>query len=141
MVSKEKRKIHYSWEWVNNSLDTIGEKLEFRYNLKYITGIPRGGLIPAVLGSHKFNLQFIPILEAKTLSLENRKKVLVIDDISDTGETFKKVEDLSFITAALAIRHSTSFLPHLFAQEIEDDHWLVFPWEAENSKTVQDYLV
>lgn len=130
----------YDWKWVNKQVDNIGEKLEAFDKPQFITGIPRGGLIPAVIMSHKFDIPFIGLEAAKTLPGDLKKKVLVIDDIADSGNTLIQIQRHNFITATLARRYSSSYTPLLVGAEIRDDHWLVFPWENISAKSIQDYL-
>mgnify|MGYP003630627082 CR=1 FL=1 len=133
-------KIQYSWEWVNIQLDNIGEKLEAIERPQFVTGIPRGGLIPAVLVSHKFKIPYIGLEAAKTLPGALKKEVLVLDDISDSGNTLKQIERHNFITATLAVRYNSLYIPTYIGTTIRDDHWLEFPWENTDSETIQDYL-
>ena len=37
--------------------------------------------------------------------------------------------------------HTSCFEPTLYAEKWNKDVWLVYPWEKENSKTIQDYKV
>jgi hypoxanthine phosphoribosyltransferase len=131
----------YTWNWVDTQLNNIGEQLEGSSKPEFVTGIPRGGLIPAVLLSHRFDIPFIGLEAAKTLPGNLKKKILVIDDISDTGNTLQQIHRHNFITAALAMRRSSTYTPLYVGEYIKDDHWLVFPWENITSKTIQDYLV
>ena len=108
---------------------------------QFITGVPRGGLIPAVLMSHKFNIPFIGLEAAKTLPGDLKKKVLVIDDIADSGNTLAQIERHNFQTATLVRRYSSTYTPSMVGQDVRDDHWLVFPWENISAKSIQDYLV
>ena len=133
-------KIQYSWEWVHIQLDNIGEKLEAIERPQFVTGIPRGGLIPAVLVSHKFKIPYIGLEAAKTLPGALKKEVLILDDISDSGNTLKQIERHNFITATLAVRYNSLYIPTYIGTTIRDDHWMVFPWEDTSSKTIQDYL-
>lgn len=120
----------------------LGETiLSSKTNIEYVTGVPRGGLIPAVMLSHYMNKKFKSYNEVIEMTNNIRQKVLVVDDISDSGETLYKAETFGFQTATLTVRHSTIFIPDFYGERIEDDRWLVFPWEREDSKTVQDYLV
>lgn len=137
----KKQKQYYSWEWTNTCIERIGESLEYFREIKYVTGIPRGGLIPAVLMSHKFGLTYISLEQAKTLPKAEKKKVVVVDDISDTGQTLKQLDIHDFVTASLTYRQGTTHLPHVFGSTVDSDDWIVFPWENKNSKTIQDYLV
>lgn len=136
----EKNKLYLSWKWVDEQINKIGDKLE-GLNLEFVSGIPRGGLIPAVMMSHAFNIKYISYSSAKMLPLELREKTLVIDDISDTGITLEEANDLKFILASLCIRSGTKTIPRFIGEIISDDRWLVFPWEKLDSIPMQDYLV
>ena len=136
----EKNKLYLSWKWVDTQINKIGDKLDGR-KLEFVAGIPRGGLIPAVMISHAFGIKYISYSSAKALPGDLRSKTLIIDDISDTGETLADTEKLGFITATLSIRVGTKTLPHFYGELINDDRWLVFPWEKLNSIPMQDYLV
>jgi|TARA_R110000787_G_scaffold77508_1_gene170222 hypoxanthine phosphoribosyltransferase len=136
----EKNKVYLSWKWVDEQINTIGDKLE-GLNLEFVAGIPRGGLIPAVMMSHAFGIKYISYSSAKMLPGDLRKKTLVVDDISDTGVTIAEADKLKFITATLCIRVGTKTVPYFSGEHINDDRWLVFPWEKLDSVPMQDYLV
>ena len=91
--------------------------------------------------AYAFGIKYISYSSAKALPGDLRSKTLIIDDISDTGETLADTEKLGFITATLSIRVGTKTLPHFYGELINDDRWLVFPWEKLNSIPMQDYLV
>jgi|SRR6056300_438036 len=133
------QKVFLSWKWVDDQLNTIGDKLEGK-ELEFISGIPRGGLIPAVMISHAFGTKYISYSSAKMLPKELREKVLIIDDIADTGHTLKEAVELGFMTATLAMRSGTLTMPLYYGEFITDDRWLVFPWEKLDSVPMQDYL-
>jgi len=134
------KKEFYDWQWVNTQVDNIGEKLEYNPLPKFVTGIPRGGLIPAILISHKFGIPYIGLEAAKALPGGLKKDVLVVDDIADSGNTLSQIARHNFITATLATRHTTTYIPTITGTEINNDNWLVFPWEDFNAEAVQDYL-
>tara|TARA_R110000803_G_scaffold185038_1_gene247374 strand:+ start:375 stop:791 length:417 start_codon:yes stop_codon:yes gene_type:complete len=134
------KKEFYDWQWVDTQIDNIGEKLEAISTPKFVTGIPRGGLVPAILVSHKFNIPYIGLEAAKALPGNLKKQILVIDDIADSGNTLAQIDRHNFITATLATRYSTDYLPTITGTSIDNDNWLVFPWEDFNAKAVQDYL-
>jgi hypoxanthine phosphoribosyltransferase len=135
-----KNKLYLSWKWVDAQINKIGDKLDGK-KLEFVAGIPRGGLIPAVMISHAFGIKYISYSSAKALPGDLRSKTLIVDDISDTGETLADAEKLGFITATLSIRVGTKTLPYFYGELINDDRWLVFPWEKLNSIPMQDYLV
>lgn len=122
----------------------------------YIVGLTRGGLIPAVLMSHKLNIPLIPVSysspngNGSTAKYRNEPlqpitndichtTVLVVDDIADTGETLNDVCDYyvnlgyTVVTATLYYRTTSKFHP-TYVGYVIDAHspWVVFPWEVNN---------
>ena len=134
-----KNKLYLSWKWVDDQINIVGDKLE-GVDLEFVAGIPRGGLIPAVMMSHAFGIKYISYSSAKMLPEELRRKTIVLDDISDTGVTMAEAVKLKFITASLCIRSGTKTVPNFCGTTIIDDDWLVFPWEKLDSVPMQDYL-
>lgn len=134
-----KNKLFLSWKWVDEQINIIGEQLEGK-KLEFVAGVPRGGLIPAVMMSHAFGIKYISYSSAKMLPGNLRKNTLVVDDISDTGRTIREADELKFMTATLCMRSTTSVVPHFNGSLISNDSWLVFPWERVDSVAMQDYL-
>jgi hypoxanthine phosphoribosyltransferase len=60
---------------------------------------------------------------------------LIVDDINDSGTTFKVVSDifknrrLTFSTAALINKKSSSFAVDFYGEKLDNDDWINFPWE------------
>ena len=96
--------------------------------IKSITGIERGGLIPAVMISHKLNIPYVTKIN---------KDTLVIDDICDSGETLKGI--VAGFTATLHYKPTAIFTPDFYSKEVGTE-WIVYPWERNDSDTIQDYL-
>lgn len=103
-------------------LETLGDFLA-SLDLKCVYGIPRGGYIPAVYLSHRLG---IPI--------GTERPFLLVDDISDTGNTFLEYDDSMKpdYTAALFCKEGTSFVPHYVAHPnyISRNTWVIFPYET-----------
>jgi len=136
-----KEKLFLSWNWVDQQVMTLGETIkESISDYKFISGIPRGGLIPGIYLSHFLGIKYIPYNEATQLPINVRKQVLVVDDICDSGMTVLDAINFGFHTAVLAQRYSSPVMPDWYGEKINDDRWLVFPWERTDSKTIQDYL-
>ena len=73
-------------------------------NIKYVHGLKRGGLIPAVLISHTLDLEYID-----TPQHYEPMDCLIVDDICDSGETLKKC-GVEYTTAVLHYKPHTSCL-------------------------------
>jgi len=50
-------KLFLTWEDIQQDVDNLCKKLQGR-KFQFITGLPRGGLIPAVLISHKLDITY-----------------------------------------------------------------------------------
>ena len=130
------KKVFLKWEDVDNLLTTIYNQIKDE-NFQYVAGIPRGGLIPAILFSHKFGLEYM-----HTPS-NHYNNLLIFDDISDSGKTLEKwIPNFPNPTfATLHTKASATKKPHITGLDIPDDFgWIVYPWEEKDSKSIQDYL-
>lgn len=120
-----------------------------------IVGIARGGWPPARLISdmlhfdevHNMRVKFYtslgetakePLILHSTQFDVNDKKVLLVDDIADTGESLIAAVDhleergAGNITVVTLVKKPTSKIePDLF--EDETDKWVVFPWEVNET--------
>lgn len=95
-----------------------------------ITGIPRGGIIPAVYLSHQLELPFAYYEEIMRIDLG--AAVLFVDDCVDTGKTMKQLQGKLWpkdAVATVALKPWSIFKPDFYAFTTED--WLKFPWEIK----------
>ncbi|MEM3737017.1 MAG: phosphoribosyltransferase family protein [Candidatus Bathyarchaeia archaeon] len=114
-----------------------------------VVGILKGGMIPAViisnilrkpllaLGVHhpcEYVSRGVQIYQNLRRELLAGRKVLLVDDICDTGETLRAakehVEGLGgkVETAVLQKRHGSTFTPDYWVEEVWG--WVVYPWEV-----------
>jgi hypoxanthine phosphoribosyltransferase len=111
----------------------------------YIIGIKRGGLIPAVCLSHALNIP-LHILEwsnrdSVKWELDNSamrigKRILLVDDICDSGETLIKIKEhyshCHIDTAVLLFNedqiHIPTYYAHAFSRK-EQPEFYDFWWE------------
>lgn len=135
-----KSKTHISWGEIDELIDIICTQISNYTTIPVagsIFGMPRGGLIPAVIMSHKLN---IPLIVDENLITE---KTLIVDDICDSGETFTKMSQKypKNYSACLHLKpHTSNFIPDFWAESWDSDDWIVYPWERDDSETIQDYL-
>ena len=112
-----------------------------------ILGLSRGGLVPSVIISNILNIRKVYTLGLKSYNNEEKsefeiyqvpelspiKNVLIIDDISDTGDSFKAVADIlgakNIVTASIFLKNKSAFKPNIYGKIVKDDVWVVFPWE------------
>ncbi len=130
-------KRYISWEEVETLVKILHDNiLESEEDFDTIFGLPRGGLIPAVMLSHKTGISYFDVFR---FSIPGNGRVLVVDDICDSGKTLQHLE---YKTAVLHYKPHTSIIePTFYACKFESDDWIVYPWENKDSKTIQDYKI
>ena len=122
------KKIKYEWNQLENDCIDLAKKLKYnKIAIKDIYGVPRGGLIPAVILSHILNLKIINHQDLIT------KETLIVDDISDSGETLAKINKLSSPTVTLWKDKETKFRPLFCCRVKTKDEWVIFPFETLKS--------
>ena len=136
------KKSFISWDEFNDNVEKLVSKIK---DVDYIVGIPRGGLILAVTLSHKLDLKHMTVdhlekLEDLNFLNYDRKKILIVDDISDSGQTLKYYKKAGYTTATLDVRSTTITKPDYYVNWIDNADWIVYPWEKKDSKTIQNYL-
>ena len=143
------KKLWYKWNEMRRDVNTLCRTISLdKFDPQVIVGISRGGLTPGVMMSHWMQRPFKPIKTSLRdfpewedyLPKKTDERVLIIDDICDSGETFQKISD--FITergvkvevrfASLWWNNEVDFEPHYYVQECAKDTegiWIHFPWE------------
>ena len=124
------KKIILNWENVGSLVNKICATILKDYpNIDSIHGIKRGGLIPSVMISHQLGLPW---------TYEILPNTLVVDDICDSGETLHNYAGV--YTAVLYYKpHTSIFKPNICGKTHNGDEWIIFPWESEKVKPIQDY--
>ena len=121
--------VNYTWNDIDKFVSMIAEWITSKkIPVKRIYGIARGGLIPAVMLSHKLNL---PLTSEQ--SFEIREDTLVVDDIEDSGNTMKSIVDwekkckrVVLISKQNYDRTNCDFYP----EHVSINEWARFPWEV-----------
>ena len=128
-------RLEIEWSDVEDLVDILAEGIANNIDgIKFIHGLSRGGLIPAVMLSHKLN---IPMTEVP--HTYGSWQVLIVDDIADTGHTLKDFDSPHNIICTMHYHQDSITRPDYFCTEKGDD-WIVYPWETRDSEEVQDYL-
>jgi hypoxanthine phosphoribosyltransferase len=97
------------------------------WKLKYVYGIPRGGVILAVFLSYQLKLKYIT-----TLKNYPANKVLVVDDVSDSGRTLAKIPNIKkYKTVTLFTKPGTIFSPDIFIDTVPRNVWIQYFWEKD----------
>ena len=124
-------KVHLTWKEVDTLVTILKDKvLDKLPEIGSVMGIARGGLIPAVMLSHKLGVPYTNLIDPNTL---------VVDDICDSGNTIKEAPGL--YTATLHYKESAIVKPTIYASLlVNESQWISYPWENDDSEMIQDYL-
>ena len=138
-----------SWESFYNYCKRLAEKAS-NENFDVIIGLARGGLFPATTISCMLRKEFFPVrisrregdvIKYKRPSWKvdisdkiKNKKVLIVDDVADTGETLSLVVKRAHVKRAKNIKTLT-IVTHSWAKQkpdyfaIKSDALIIFPWD------------
>jgi len=141
----------YTSEDLNLGLNKIIQQINFSlYKPELIISVNRGGCIPGVYLSHYLKVPHKVIsiqfrdghgeIEVDYINkyIKNKKRVLIVDDINDTGKTFGEIrrmidnEDSDVKFCALLDNSKSSEKIDFHGKSINksiDPIWYVFPWE------------
>ena len=138
---KINNKIFLSWDDIEQITDILAEKiLALDKKPFYLYGIPRGGLIPAVMLSHKTGIPYQHLNTSHISKSADLSHILIIDDICDSGKTVAELRG-NYPKIRIATLYTKPKAPHqpdIYGEEVGDE-WIVFPFEKSNSKPIQDY--
>lgn len=126
-------KQHVNYKDIELAIRGLATKVKDRADV--IIGVPRGGLIPATMLSHRTNLPLIVVNKDELYKIQEiakTQRVAVVDDVNDTGETFKQIaesgtDNLLFVSV-FKDPDSTFDSEFVFTTR---GKWIVFPWETK----------
>ena len=136
----------YIWEQFDKDSNLLSKVIKRKgLEFDYVCGIARGGLSLASKLGYLLDLPVICIScqsykDKKQNELElisdnkiYNKRILLVDDISDTGNTLKKIKQLLIsrknhvISATLHVKPKTKFIPYFYITKT--NKWVKYPWE------------
>ena len=148
-------KMYVDWPDLGDLFEALARKVvesDNRYDL--VLAILRGGAVPALVVADRLNIGIDFINIKSYLGVEKRipprvlstldenlsgKRILVVDDLVDKGETAELIIDylksLGVVEVHLAVvfyKPTSKFKPNFFVYELSE--WIVFPWEINEIK-------
>lgn len=122
-----------SWKIINEQVNEIAKKIDKKgWDIKQIFGVPRGGLVAAVMLSHKLKAAMI----FDDTLIDNT--TLIVDDAIEEGKTIKDLlannpkVSILYISKDAEKDEILSKYPDLIVGEVKEaHHWIIFPWEEE----------
>lgn len=139
-------KIYITWDEFHNHAKELCAKIRKKGKYDKIVAISRGGLIPAGILAYELDIRNSQAVNIASYDDECRRdekdieiscnvgevngKTLIVDDLSDTGKTFRilrnKFPDAEYV--AVYAKEKGKSVVDIYAREMPDA-WIVFPWD------------
>ncbi len=144
--------MYVSWNRVVSLCYRLGLKIiESGYRPDAIVAVLRGGVVPSLILSDVLGVDNYYVVRVKhwgiggELYSEPRieyfsgefksKRLLVVDEVVDTGKTLKRVVDelkdrgaIDVKSAVLFVKPTTIYLPNYYVVKLDKWIWIFFPW-------------
>lgn len=149
-----------SWDEVYRLAKILAFKIKNSgFKPDIVIGIARGGLVPArivcdfllqkdlaAIKVEHWGIAAITLGKAKIkfpLPVDiSGKKILIVDDVADTGDTFTVTVDyvkgknpLEVKSSVLHYKTCSSFVPDYWAEKQDDWKWIIYPWAVYEDLT------
>jgi hypoxanthine phosphoribosyltransferase len=143
-----------SWHELEEHVNALEKKIRSsNIRFDWIISINRGGLIIGVMLSHRLKVQHGVLTINNYIGKKKLEKikrdlyismvghftgnVLIVDEISTSGETIKEAKsfikkdsDIKIIkTATIHYQNKAVIVPDFYVEEIPHDMWVEYPWE------------
>jgi len=135
-----------SWEAFHRATKELA-KLCLNGDYDRIVAVSRGGLVPATILARELNIRILDTIcvssydhqqqraltVLKDAVLEDSERLLVVDDLVDTGETARALREhfpkACFVT--VYAKPQGKALVDKYVTDIEQDTWIHLPWDME----------
>lgn len=142
---------YYAYEEFKNDTNTLKNKVR-DFSPEALLAIARGGLTLSHALAEGLNIREVQSIRTElydktckrdlitifdTCVFEKKSRILVVDDIADSGETLEaimkhlaqKYPAIEFKSATLFYKTTSIYEPHFWVQEAND--WIDFFWERD----------
>jgi uncharacterized protein len=147
--------LHLSWDDVQGLTEKVASKInDSGFDPDLIVAVSRGGFDPARIICDQLGKRRLASVQVESYDGMNRSrepevvlpinanvkglKVLVVDDVSDSGASLLKAKQHITEKGAVQVRVVTlhikpwsKFIPDYYAEST--DSWVVYPWELKES--------
>jgi xanthine phosphoribosyltransferase len=137
-----------SWDQFHRDARALAWRLADSEPFDAIVGIARGGLVPAAIVARELGIRLIDtvcvtsyeytkqgeisLLKKPGGELANGKRLLIVDDLVDTGNTARLVRALlpEAHFATVYAKPMGRPMVDTFITEVSQDTWIYFPWDT-----------
>jgi len=149
MTTQQPKKYPVTWDQIHRDAKALAWRLLDQGKWKGIVAVTRGGMIPACIIARELNLRLIETFCVEsyhnykdqgqanilkdTTSIGDGEGWLVIDDLVDTGNTYRLIRDHLPKAHFACVYAKPKGVPtaDTFVIEVSQDTWVYFPWDME----------
>lgn len=143
-------KLYIKWDEFHQHAKDLCQKIKASGEYNKIIAISRGGLIPAGIIAYELDIRNSQAINISSydnsydrrddkdieiscnLAGEVDEKTLIVDDLSDSGRTFKILREIYPRARYVTIYTKEQGAPMVDIYEKKlPDQWIVFPWDVE----------
>ncbi|MEM0487113.1 MAG: phosphoribosyltransferase [Sulfolobales archaeon] len=145
--------VYITWKKVIRLCYRLARKIaNSGYRPEVVVSIMRGGVVPALIVSDILNVDSfyalrvkhwgiaeeaypVPVIEQLPQGRVEGKRVLLVDEVADTGKTLEasinelaKLHPKEIRTAVLHLKPTSVVVPNYYAEKLDKWVWLFYPW-------------
>jgi xanthine phosphoribosyltransferase len=142
-----------SWDQFHRDSRALAWRLTGLGPFDAVVAIARGGLVPATIVARELNIRVVESVSVKSYDHQNQGnvrvlkaisdeilrmakdggKVLIVDDLVDTGATARVVREMlpGAHFATVYAKPKGREMVDTFITEVSQDTWIYFPWDLD----------
>jgi xanthine phosphoribosyltransferase len=142
-----------TWDQFHRDSRALAWRLTSEGPFEAVVAIARGGLVPAAIVARELNIRKVESVAVKSYDHQNQGgikvlkpmaqeildiaktggKVLIVDDLVDTGATARVVRDMlpGAHFATVYAKPKGREMVDTFITEVSQDTWIFFPWDLD----------
>lgn len=142
-----------SWDQFHRDSRALAWRLAAVGPFDAVVAIARGGLVPAAIVARELNIRRVETVAVKSYDHQSKgdirvlkaltpdilgmakagKKVLIVDDLVDTGSTARVVREMlpGAHFATVYAKPKGRDMVDTFITEVSQDTWIFFPWDLD----------
>lgn len=142
-----------TWDQFHRDSRALAWRLQALGPFDALVAITRGGLVPAAIVARELNIRVVESVAVKSYDHQNQGgikvlkaiapelldkarnggKLLIVDDLVDTGATARVVRDMlpGAHFATVYAKPKGREMVDTFITEVSQDTWIFFPWDLD----------
>lgn len=152
-MSSTPKSFPVTWDQFHRDSRALAWRLNDEAPYEAVVAITRGGLVPAAIVARELNIRVVDCVAVKSYDhqsqgsvrvlkpiskdvlaiAENGGRVLIVDDLVDTGATARAVRDMlpGAHFATVYAKPKGREMVDTFITEVSQDTWIFFPWDLD----------